>query len=98
MRPPDALQHRIGIHLGDVFRAAGDVTGDGVNLAARLQTMARPGTVCLSQSVYDAVKGKLLMQVEPLVRTQFKNIAEAIPVFLVWPAADGRSGPVASPR
>jgi class 3 adenylate cyclase/tetratricopeptide (TPR) repeat protein len=89
-RQPDALQHRIGIHLGDVFRSGGDVTGDGVNLASRLQTKALPGTVCLSQSVYDAVKGKLPMQVEPLGKKQFKNIAEPISVFLVWPGGDSR--------
>ena len=96
-RGADALQHRIGIHLGDVFRQDGDVTGDGVNIAARLQTKARPGTICLSQSVYDAVKGKLPMQVEPLGPQQFKNITAAIRVYLV--VTDGAAMPAAtSPR
>ncbi len=92
-RPGSALQHRIGIHLGDVFRAGGDVAGDGVNIAARLQTRARPGTVCLSQSVHDAVKGKLTMRVEPLGPQSFKNIAEPINVYLVVP--DGSLMPAA---
>ncbi len=85
-RGPAALQHRIGIHLGDVFRKDGDVAGDGVNIAARLQTKARPGTICLSQSVYDAVKGKLPMHAESLGPQLFKNIAEPVAVYLVVPA------------
>ena len=89
-RPADALQHRIGIHLGDVFRTDGDVTGDGVNIAARMETKARPGTICLSQSVYDAVKGKLPMGVEPLGPQQFKNITEPIAVYLVTPGGTGQ--------
>jgi TolB-like protein/class 3 adenylate cyclase len=84
-RPANTLQHRMGIHLGDVFRADGDVTGDGVNIAARLETKARPGTICLSQSVYDAVKGKVPMEVEPLGAQEFKNITEPITVYLVTP-------------
>jgi adenylate cyclase len=97
-RPPGALLHRIGIHLGDVFHFDGDVTGDGVNLAARLQTKAQPGTICLSQSVFDAVKGKLQMEVKPLGRTHFKNIAEPIPIFLVWSGKEGRPRRVRSLR
>ena len=93
-RPADTLQHRMGIHLGDVFRADGDVTGDGVNIAARMETKARPGTICLSQSVYDAVKGKLPMAVEPLGPQQFKNITEPIVVYLVSPVA---TAPAAAP-
>ena len=88
-RPTDSLQHRMGVHLGDVFHEGGDVAGDGVNIAARLETKARPGTICLSQSVYDAVKGKLPMQVESLGPQQFKNIAEQITVYLVTPGSPG---------
>ncbi len=95
-RPAPALQHRIGIHLGDVFRRDGQVDGDGVNIAARLQTKARPHTICLSQSVYDAVKGKLAMQVEPLGPQRFKNIAEPLNVYLAGP--DGAAMPAAPGR
>ncbi len=96
-RPPEALQHRIGIHLGDVFREGGDVVGDGVNLAARLQTRARPGTICVSQSVYDAVKGKLPLQAESLGPQIFKNMAQPVSVYLLAPEgtvmpAAGRAG------
>ena len=85
-RSPDALQHRVGIHLGDVFREGGDVAGDGVNIAARLQTKAEPGAICLSASVYDAVKGKVPMQARSLGPQSFKNIAEPIVVYLARPA------------
>lgn len=94
-RPSGALQHRMGIHLGDVFHEGGDVAGDGVNIAARLETKARPGTICLSQSVYDAVKGKLPMQAESLGPQQFKNIAEQITVYLVAPDGPVAPAPVA---
>jgi class 3 adenylate cyclase/rhodanese-related sulfurtransferase len=94
-RTSDALQHRIGIHLGDVFQANGDVTGDGVNIAARLETKARSGTVCLSQSVYDGVKGKLPMDVESLGPQTFKNIAEPMTVYLVTSSAAAPPSPSA---
>jgi TolB-like protein/class 3 adenylate cyclase/Tfp pilus assembly protein PilF len=85
-RSGGSLQHRIGIHLGDVFHDGKDVLGDGVNIAARLESKARPGSVCISQSVYDAVKGKVRMQIEALGPQAFKNIAEPINVYLVAPA------------
>lgn len=79
-----ALEHRIGVHLGDVFRqAGGDVAGDGVNIAARLQTKAPPGGICLSQTVYDTVKGKVPMRARFAGRETLKNIAEPIPVWQV---------------
>lgn len=88
-RPVGALQHRIGVHLGDVYRDGLDVAGDGVNIAARLEAKARPGTVCLSQSVYDAVKLRLPMEVEALGPQSFKNIAEPITVYLASPPGSG---------
>ncbi|MBS0662429.1 MAG: tetratricopeptide repeat protein [Verrucomicrobia bacterium] len=84
-RGADALQHRIGIHLGDVFREGGDIVGDGVNIAARLQTKAKPGTVCVSQSVFDAVKGKVPMSVVPLGPQELKHIAEPVVAFQLSP-------------
>jgi class 3 adenylate cyclase/tetratricopeptide (TPR) repeat protein len=89
-RRPEDLWHRIGIHLGDVFRESGDVVGDGVNIAARLEAKARPGTICVSQSVYDAVKGKLKLQAESLGPQQLKNIAEPITVYLIIPSGAPR--------
>lgn len=85
LREPAGLQHRMGIHLGDVFQENGQVAGDGVNIAARLEAYARPGTVCISQSVHDAVRGKVAMQVHPLGPTRLKNIAVPVTAFLVAP-------------
>src|ERR1043165_188367 len=53
------MQLRLGIHLGDVIIDGDDIFGDGVNIAARLQEVAEPGGVCLSQLVHDSVRGKL---------------------------------------
>jgi class 3 adenylate cyclase len=70
----ERLRHRIGIHLGDVFQNGGDVMGDGVNIAARLQTEAVPGGICLSQTVYDVVHNRLPFYVNDLGARTLKNI------------------------
>ncbi len=74
--PDGPLEHRIGIHVGDIFRHEGQVAGDGVNIAARLQTKAPPGGICVSQIVYDMVNGKMPLQAEPLGVQEFKNISK----------------------
>ena len=85
--PPErALEHRIGIHLGDVIRQAeGGVAGDGVNIAARLQTKSPPGGVCISQTVYNTVSGKVPMQAVLIGPEQFKNITEPISIYHIAP-------------
>lgn len=75
------LEHRIGIHVGEVFRQDGRVAGDGVNIAARIQTLAPAGGICVSQSVYDLIKGKITVPVKALGPQELKNIAERMPIF-----------------
>jgi class 3 adenylate cyclase len=75
------LQHRIGIHLGDVLVQDKDVMGDGVNIASRLQAEAEPGGICISQTVYDVVKNKLEMKVVSLGARDLKNISQSMPVY-----------------
>ena len=62
------MRFRIGVHLGDVMVDGGDLFGEGVNLAARLQGMAEPGGVLISQAVYDQVRSKLAIGYEFLGR------------------------------
>ncbi len=82
-RGTGALQHRIGVHLGDVYHQGGDVAGDGVNLAARLQTAAQPGTVCVSDAVFAAVNGKVAMESVALAPLALKNIAQPMAAHLI---------------
>jgi class 3 adenylate cyclase len=79
----EVLHHRIGIHLGDVFVGSGDVMGDGVNVAARVQSEARPGGICISQVVYDLVKNKLKLDVIRLEPRKLKNIAQSVQMYHV---------------
>jgi class 3 adenylate cyclase len=73
---------RIGIHLGDVVEESdGDLMGDGVNFAARLEGVAAPGAICLSEDAYRQVKGRLDLAVTDLGPTQLKNIAEPIRAY-----------------
>jgi adenylate cyclase len=73
---------RIGIHLGDVVEESdGDLMGDGVNIAARLESIAEPGAICLSEDAYRQVRGRLDLAVTDLGQTQLKNIAEPIRVY-----------------
>jgi TolB-like protein len=76
------IEFRVGIHLGDVVEEAdGDLMGDGVNIAARLESIANPGAICLSEQAYWQVKGRLDLAVTDLGPTQLKNIAEPIRVY-----------------
>src|SRR5471032_851486 len=81
--PPERqIVFRIGVHLGDVVEESdGDLMGDGVNIAARLEGIATPGAVCLSEDAYRQVSGRLDMQVTDLGPTQLKNIAEPIRAY-----------------
>src|SRR6516164_5646557 len=76
------IEFRVGIHVGDVVEESdGDLMGDAVNIAARLEGVAKPGAICLSEQAYWQVKGRLDLKVIDLGLTQLKNIAEPIRVY-----------------
>ena len=76
------IDFRIGIHVGDVVEESdGDLMGDGVNIAARLEGVAKPGAICLSEQAYWQVKGRLEFAITDLGPTQLKNIAEPVRVY-----------------
>jgi adenylate cyclase len=81
--PPERrIEFRCGIHLGDVVEESdGDLMGDGVNIAARLEGIAKPGAICLSEDAYRQVKSRLDLAVSDLGATQLKNIAEPVRVY-----------------
>jgi adenylate cyclase len=81
--PPERrIEFRIGIHLGDVVEESdGDLMGDGVNIAARLEGIAKPGAICLSEDAYRQVSGRLDMEVTDLGQTELKNIERPIRVY-----------------
>ncbi len=81
--PKRRLELRIGVNLGDVIVDGDNIFGDGVNIAARLEGLAQPGTVCISQSVYEQVRNKLRLDYRPLGSHQIKNIAEPINAYAV---------------
>ncbi len=87
------LTHRVGIHIGDVYRVeGGHIAGDGVNIAARLESRAPKGGICVSQLVYETVKGKVRMRAESMGAQTFKNIAEPLNI---WRLSTEGSGQVA---
>ena len=76
------IEIRIGIHLGDVVEESdGDLMGDGVNIAARLEGIAKPGAICLSEDAYRQVKGRLDLEVSDLGPTPLKNITEPVRAY-----------------
>ena len=88
------IEFRVGIHLGDVVEEAdGDLMGDGVNIAARLEGIAKPGAICLSEDAYRQVKGRLDLAVTDLGPTQLKNIAEPIRVYSLEVGVPARAKP-----
>jgi class 3 adenylate cyclase len=82
--PPDQyLDHRIGIHLGDILVREQDVMGNGVNITARLQTYAKSRGLCVSQAIYDVVKARLTLNSTFLGPLQLKNIQEPVPAYQI---------------
>jgi adenylate cyclase len=77
--PPERrIEFRVGIHVGDVVEESdGDLTGDGVNIAARLEGIAKPGAVCLSEDAYRQVKARLDLAVSDLGPTQLSYGSDA---------------------
>jgi TolB-like protein/class 3 adenylate cyclase/Flp pilus assembly protein TadD len=96
--PDKRIEFRIGIHLGDVVEESdGDLMGDGVNIAARLESVANPGGICLSEQAYWQVKGRLDLAVHDLGPTQLKNIAEPIRVYSLGVGPPAQTMPAAAP-
>jgi len=96
------IRFRIGINLGDVIAEDGDIFGDGVNVAARLEALAEPGGICVSGTVRDHIRGKLPYSFEDRGEQNVKNIALPVRVYALRPEAIAElppSGlPVAAPR
>src|SRR5215510_1939853 len=101
--PPDRrIEFRIGVHLGDVVEESdGDLMGDGVNIAARLEGVAQPGAICLSEDAYRQVRSRLDLVISDLGETRLKNIAEPMRIYslLVGQSAQvqPRQGPTLEP-
>ena len=92
------IEFRIGINLGDVIVEDGDIYGDGVNIAARLEALAQPGGICVSRVVHDQVRDKLDVAFEDLGEQQVKNIARPVHVWrLQLGTKPARAAPLALP-
>src|SRR5580658_1653059 len=91
------IQIRIGIHTGDVIHVEGDIQGDAVNVASRIEPRAEPGGVCVSESVYQLVRNKLESPVVSVGKFQLKNVEVPMEVFKVI-VAPWEKGSVDSPR
>ena len=77
------IAFRIGINIGDVIIEEGDIYGDGVNVAARLEALAEPGEICVSRTVYNHAKAKVAFGFEPMGEHRVKNIPEPVTVYRV---------------
>ena len=83
---------RVGVNLGDVVVKDDDILGDGVNVAARLESIAEPGGVCISSSVYDQITGKLDLGFQDIGEQTLKNISRPIRAFSVSGASGATRG------
>src|SRR6202167_1042350 len=98
--PPERrIEFRIGIHLGDVVEESdGDLMGDGVNIAARLEGIAKPGAICLSEDAYRQVKARLDLAVTDLGPIELKNIERSIRVYSLQVGVPAQAKPVTEPK
>lgn len=87
--PDKRLEFRIGINIGDIIEDGGDIFGDGVNVAARIESIAAHGGISISRQVLDQIEGKLKLEYRELGRQNLKNIARPIEVFAIEIDAGG---------
>src|SRR5260370_4749551 len=80
------MEWRIGIHLGDVLVEGDDILGDGVNIAARLESIAEPGGICISDDAFRQVRGKIEAQFADIGEQSLKNIARPLRVYSIGPS------------
>ena len=100
------IAFRVGINIGDVIVEPHDIFGDGVNIAARLESIAEPGGICISSSAYDQVRGKVGVEFADLGEQNLKNIARPVRAYAVvrdgpspaTQAERARPGPLSPPR
>jgi len=85
------IRYRAGINLGDIVIDGDDILGDGVNVAARLEGLAEPGGICISDTVYRSINGRLDAEFEDLGEQKVKNIDEALRVWRWSPAGGGKA-------
>jgi adenylate cyclase len=90
------LEFRIGLNLGDVIEDRGDIYGDGVNIAARLESLADPGGICISGTVHDAIGDKLAVGYEFMGEQRVKNIDKPVRAYRVLPEATPPTGTATS--
>ncbi len=95
--PDKRLDFRIGINVGDIIIDGDDIFGDGVNVAARLETLADPGGICVSRNVRDQVLDKLSFAFEDLGAREVKNIARPVDVYRVSLDAEATASAVSKP-
>ena len=94
LAPDKRIEFRVGINLGDVVvEDDGDLMGDGVNVAARLEGIAEPGGICLSGAAYDQVRGKIDIAAQDRGQQHLKNIAEPVQVYALSPAHPAAAAP-----
>ena len=83
LAPEEKMLFRMGINLGDVIIQGGDLLGDGVNIAARIQTATAPGGICISGSVHDQIQNKLSLDFKLLGEQTYKNIAKPVRTYTI---------------
>src|SRR4029079_13725752 len=94
----ERLQFRIGVNLGDVIVEGNDILGDGVNVAARLESIAEPGGICIASSVFDQISGKLNLGFDNIGEQSLKNITRLVRAYRVGSATSApRPAPKAAP-
>jgi TolB-like protein/Tfp pilus assembly protein PilF len=89
MTPQNRIDFRIGVHQGDIVVEDGDIFGDGVNIAARLEALAEPGGICVSARVQEDATGKLELAFRDMGEQQLKNIARPVRVYALRPEGKG---------